>query len=163
MWVSEMIPGSKVRTSPLGLTIAWLVIVLGQLLLSVKVSSIFGLPVVETLPLVASGVVLIALGFSLRYSALRRLLTSNRNVQWSHVPGTLVVDGVFRYSRNPAYLGILLTGLGALLTEVNLLMLVFLVAMFAVFNRQVSREEATLAKQFGESYLSYKKETRRWL
>ncbi len=154
---------NQVNASPLGLTVAWLVIVLGLFLVSVKLSAAFGLAVVQTLPLVAAGSALVVLGFSLRYLALRRLLTSNRNVQWSHVPGTLVVDGVFRHSRNPAYLGILLTGLGALLIEANLLMLVFLVAMFAALNRQVSREEATLAKQFGESYSSYKKETRRWL
>ena len=146
-----------------GLTIAGLAALLGVLFVSVKVSYFFGLPVVETLSLVASGVVLLALGFVLRYLALRRLIISNRNMQWSHVPGTLVVDGVFRYSRNPSYLGILLTGLGALLIEVNLLMLVFLLAMFAVFNLEVSREEARLAEQFGESYLSYKNTTRRWL
>ncbi len=147
----------------MGLTIAGLVALLGVLFVTVKVSYFFGLPVVETLSLVAPGVVLVALGFVLRYLALRRLIVSNRNVHWSHVPGTLVVDGVFRYSRNPSYLGILLTGLGALLIEVNLLMLVFLLAMFAVFNLEVSREEARLAEQFGESYLSYKKATRRWL
>ena len=106
---------------------------------------------------------LVVLGLVLRYLALRRLITSNRNMHWSHVPGTLVVDGVFRYSRNPSYLGVLLTGLGAFLIEVNLLMPVFLVAMLVVFNRQVSREETKLAKQFGASYLSYKKATRRWL
>lgn len=158
-----MTPGSRVRALVLGLTTAGLVAVLGLLFVSVKVSYFLGLPVVETLPLVAPGVALVALGFLLRYLALRRLIASNRNVQWSHVQGTLVVDGVFRHSRNPSYLGILLTGLGALLIGVNLLMLIFLVAMFAVFNRDVSREEAGLAKQFGESYLSYKRVTRRWL
>ncbi len=147
----------------MGLTIAGLLAVLGLLLVSVEVSHIFGLSVVETLSLVAPGVVLVALGFVLRYLALGQLLISSRRMQWSHVPGTLVVDGVFQYSRNPGYLGVLLMALGALLIEVNLLMLIFLVAMFAVFSRLVSQEEAGLVKGFGESYLSYKKATRRWL
>lgn len=158
-----MSPRGSVNTSPIGLTIAWLAITFLLLFVSIEASSALGLPVVEALPLVALGLALVAFGFALRYLALRQLLTSNRSIQWSHEPGTLVVGGVFRYSRNPAYLGILLTGVGALLIEVNLVMIVFLIVMFVWLNRQVSREEGILTKQFGESYLSYKKRTRRWL
>ena len=154
---------SGVNTSPIGLTIAWLAMILLFLFVSIEVSSAFGLPALVSVPLVALGLVLVAFGFAIRYSALRQLLTSNRSIQWSHEPGTLVVGGVFHYSRNPAYLGILLTGLGALLIDVNLVMIVFLVVMFVVLNRQASREEGILTKQFGESYQSYKKKTRRWL
>jgi protein-S-isoprenylcysteine O-methyltransferase Ste14 len=153
----------SVNTSPIGLTISWLVIALGLFFFSVEVSAVLRLPVVKALPLLDLGLVLVAFGFALRYSALRQLLTLNRSIQWSHEPGTLVVDGVFRFSRNPAYLGVLLMGIGALLTEVNLVMVAILIVLFVVLNRQASREEGILAKQFGESYLSYKKKTRRWL
>lgn len=153
----------SVDTSPIGLTIAWFVIAFALFFVSVEVSTVLRLPVVEALPLVALGLVLVPVGFAIRYSALRQLLTLNRSIQWSHEPGTLVVGGAFHYSRNPAYLGILLTGLGALLIDVNLVMVVFLIVMFVVLNRQASREEGILTKQFGEPYLSYKKKTRRWL
>lgn len=158
-----MSPRDSVNTSPIGLTIAWLVIALGLFFVSVEVSVVLHLPVLERLPLLALGLVLVAVGFAIRYLALRQLLTLNRSIQWSHEPGTLVVSGMFSYSRNPAYLGVLLMGLGALLIEINLAMVVILIALFVVLNRQASREEGVLTKQFGESYLSYKKRTRRWL
>ncbi len=158
-----MSPREKVNTSPLGLTITYLIMAFLLLLISTTVNSHLGLPVVETLPLLVLGLAIAAVGFAFRYLGLRPLLASNRSIQWHHVPGTLVEDGVFRYSRNPAYLGILLMFLGALLVAVNLPMLVILVVMFTLLNRQASREEDVLTKQFGESYLSYKKRTRRWL
>ena len=153
----------KVNTSPSGLAIAYLIITLLLLLISTKIDSLFGLPFVEAPPLLALGLAIVAAGFAFRYLALRRLLVLERNVQWHHVPRTLVEDGVFRYSRNPAYLGIMLMLLGAFLIGINWPMLVFFVVFFILLNRQASVEERVLTEQFGESYLSYKTRTRRWL
>jgi protein-S-isoprenylcysteine O-methyltransferase Ste14 len=153
----------KARTSPSGLAIAWLAMALMSFWLSITINSFLGLQIVEALPLLVLGLVFVALGSVIRYLALKPLLGSNKSIQWHHVPGTLVEDGVFRYSRNPAYLGVLLMFLGAFLLEVNLPMLVILVVIFTLLNRQASREEETLTKQFGESYRSYRKRARRWL
>ena len=76
---------------------------------------------------------------------------------------TLVVDGVFRFSRNPMYLGMLLflTGLWVL---TNRWWGLGLVLLFYILIRQlfVLREEALLATTFGDEYLNYKASVRRW-
>jgi protein-S-isoprenylcysteine O-methyltransferase Ste14 len=153
----------SVNTPPIGLAIAYLIMTLAVLWVSVKIDSLLGLPFVESPILLTLGSAVIAMGFAIRYLALRRLLALERSIQWQHVPRTLVEDGVFRYSRNPAYLGILLMLLGAFIFGVNWPMLVVLVALLILLNRQASVEEKVLTDQFGESYLSYRKRTRRWL
>lgn len=76
----------------------------------------------------------------------------------------IVSDGLYRYSRNPAYVSLtaLLLGLGLLLDNAWLLGLavpVVLVMHFGV----ILREEAYLERKFGDEYLRYKGQVRRWL
>jgi len=125
----------RVNTSPSGLTIAYLMMTLLVLWVSVEIDSLLGLPFVESPLLLALGLVVVAVGFAFRYLALRKLLALERSIQWQHVPRTLAENGVFQYSRNPAYLGILLMLLGAFLFGVNWPMLVVLAAVFIPLNR----------------------------
>lgn len=79
-------------------------------------------------------------------------------------PRALVTGGVFRFSRNPIYLGMVLLLLGAALMAASWPGLV-LVPLFAVLItlRFIRREEAALARAFGEEFTSYTRRTRRWL
>jgi protein-S-isoprenylcysteine O-methyltransferase Ste14 len=76
----------------------------------------------------------------------------------------LVRSGVYRFSRNPMYLGMLLA-LGAWCTwlgnPLNLLLLpLFVMAM----NRlQIVHEERALAERFPEQFADYRRQVRRWL
>ncbi len=80
------------------------------------------------------------------------------------LPSSLVVDGPFKYSRNPMYLGMVLalTGLALLLGTVTPWLVIppFVWLMTVLFVRQ---EEQTMEKQFGSDYLAYKKKVRRWV
>ena len=77
---------------------------------------------------------------------------------------SLVVTGLYRYTRNPMYLGMLfiLTGvaiwLGSLL---NVIVLIAFVAYITVF--QIMPEEARLSQVFGADYERYRTRVRRWL
>ncbi len=75
----------------------------------------------------------------------------------------LRVSGLFRYSRNPMYLGIYLTHFASALYTMN--PLVFFVGIFvaAVHHRIVLGEEACLRKTFGEEYVDYCRRVRRYL
>lgn len=106
---------------------------------------------------------LLAVGFTIRYLAFKLIFSVNKGFLPKYVPENLITDGVFRVSRNPAYLGILSMWTGAFLLEPNLFMVVAVVLLFVRFNGMASREEGVLANQFGEAYASYKKKTRRWL
>jgi len=79
-------------------------------------------------------------------------------------PKTLVVQGLYRYVRNPMYVGVT----GVLLGEVALFRSValfyytavwfFMVNLFVIFY-----EERTLRARFGDSYEQYRRSVRRWI
>jgi protein-S-isoprenylcysteine O-methyltransferase Ste14 len=78
-------------------------------------------------------------------------------------PKELLVNGLYRYVRNPMYVGVLIVLLGEafLFCSVDLLFYSFI--MLAVFHLfVVLYEEPTLAKKFGESYRRYLLEVPRW-
>ena len=76
----------------------------------------------------------------------------------------LVTTGIFRFSRNPMYLGFMLAlvAIGLLLGSLTPWMVVSLFPF--VLNIQFIRvEEQMLEARFGQVFLAYKKNTRRWL
>jgi len=83
------------------------------------------------------------------------------------VPGQsahLVAGGVYRYSRNPMYVGFLfiLCGWGVFLGSA--LALVGIPAFVACLNRlQIAPEERAMREKFGASYTRYASAVRRWL
>jgi len=76
----------------------------------------------------------------------------------------IVMDGVYRYTRNPMYLG-----LGGLLTSVGLWLgnAIFLAALVVfvwyITRFQIMPEEAMLRKKFGAEYDEYCRRVRRWI
>jgi protein-S-isoprenylcysteine O-methyltransferase Ste14 len=76
----------------------------------------------------------------------------------------LVTSGVFRFTRNPMYLSLLLYLLAWALYLSNWLALL-LVPLFVLYiNRfQIAPEERTLSSLFGPEYAAYKGRVRRWL
>jgi protein-S-isoprenylcysteine O-methyltransferase Ste14 len=76
----------------------------------------------------------------------------------------LVTTGIYRVSRNPMYLGLLLCLIGWSFCLANLLTLPWLAVFCLYINHyQIKPEEAMLNKLFGSAYSSYKKQVRRWL
>jgi len=76
----------------------------------------------------------------------------------------LVTGGLFRYTRNPMYLGmvVLLTGVALMLGSAGTF-LPILVFVWIIQTRFISGEERFLEEIFGEPYLAYKRQVRRWL
>ena len=77
---------------------------------------------------------------------------------------SLVVSGIFNYSRNPMYLGMVLILLGLSLQFNTIGGLIF-TALFILFitNFQIKPEEKAMQKIFGEEFVNYKNKVRRWL
>ena len=76
----------------------------------------------------------------------------------------LVLKGVYRFTRNPMYLGMLLTYAGFALAFRSVTAAALLLPLFVVIDRVVvAREEAYLTRRFGADYIKYKMEVRRWL
>jgi protein-S-isoprenylcysteine O-methyltransferase Ste14 len=75
----------------------------------------------------------------------------------------LKVDGLFRFSRNPMYLGVYATLLASVLYTLNPIL--FLVGIFIVVihHRIVLAEEQYLLRAFSEEYVNYCSRVRRYL
>ncbi|MBN1185256.1 MAG: isoprenylcysteine carboxylmethyltransferase family protein [Bacteroidales bacterium] len=80
------------------------------------------------------------------------------------VPTAIVKEKIYRYSRNPMYLGGVLILAGTAISTGNplsfILPLVFCLIMHFMF---IPYEEDMMYKKFGEDYANYKKTTRKWL
>lgn len=76
----------------------------------------------------------------------------------------LVTGGVYRYTRNPMYLGatLFLLGLGFALGDILSL---FFIPCFVLYitHFQIVPEERALERLFGKEYMEYKRRVRRWL
>lgn len=77
---------------------------------------------------------------------------------------TLITTGAFRYSRNPLYLGLALMLVAWWIFLGNVLAVIGVI-VFVVFitEYQIKPEEEALERIFGEEYLRYKKNVRRWI
>ena len=81
-------------------------------------------------------------------------------------PRKLVVAGLYRYVRNPMYvgMGLFLVGEAILLPEITREMLIVVVcAWLAVYAFIFFYEEPTLRRLFGEDYVEYCRNVRRWI
>ena len=76
----------------------------------------------------------------------------------------LKTQGMYRYSRNPMYLGLLLLIIAATIwfgTWFGIIISVFFILLINIL--QIIPEEEALLQIFGEEYLEYKKKVRRWI
>ena len=112
----------------------------------------------------AVGGALIALALAIGGSAFGLFKKSGQDpVPWKPSP-SLVVQGAYRFTRNPMYVGmtLILIGIGLVLDD---LWLVIGAALFlvVVHDTAVLPEEAYLDEKFGDDYRAYKKKVRRYL
>ena len=76
----------------------------------------------------------------------------------------LVTSGIYKYSRNPMYLGLLLIVISSSILYLNIYSVSTPIFFYYWINRfQIQREEIFLTEKFGKEYLSYKTKTRRWI
>ncbi|HEX7296416.1 MAG TPA: methyltransferase, partial [Pyrinomonadaceae bacterium] len=75
----------------------------------------------------------------------------------------LVHQGLYKFSRNPIYVGMIATLLGLFLAIPNALTLLVLVLGVVVISIQVRLEESYLLESHGTAYSEYQSRVRRWL
>lgn len=75
----------------------------------------------------------------------------------------LVTSGIYKFSRNPAFLGFDLQYTGVLLLYFNPLTVLFSVFAAVMLHLQILQEERYLTGVFGAPYEQYKKQVRRYL
>lgn len=76
----------------------------------------------------------------------------------------LVTDGIFKYSRNPMYLGMTFI-LGAIAIFFNMIGGIILIPLFCFYitKFQIIPEERAMSNLFSQDFDKYKQTTRRWI
>lgn len=75
----------------------------------------------------------------------------------------IVQTGIYKYSRNPAFVGFDLFYIGNTIAFSNLLNILVTIALIIMFHFQILEEEKYLDVEFGKDYLEYKKKTSRYI
>ena len=109
---------------------------------------------------------LIALGTAIALAGVWSFRKARTTVNpWRvHASSELVVSGIYRRTRNPMYVGLLLALLGWGVYLANAFPLLLAFAFIPYMNRfQIIPEERALQKAYGEDFLNYCHRVRRWL
>lgn len=110
------------------------------------------------------GMVVGLAGLGLIAAALGLFRTSKTRPEPWQPASTLVSGGVYRFTRNPMYLGMTLLCLGIATAFSSLLGIIgALIAAIIIDRTVIRREEAYLLRRFGEDYIGYRKGVRKWL
>lgn len=109
------------------------------------------------------GIMLVALG---DFFFVASVITMSEN--WragipSECHTSLVTHGIYRISRNPAFVGFDLMYIGLLLAFPNYLHLFFVLLALFMFDRQIRFEEIFLLKSFGREYRCYQQCVKRYV
>ena len=121
----------------------------------------FGLPLSLRLLLAAA---MIGPGIALIFSALGGFRKAGTPPEpWREVTA-FVASGVYRFTRNPMYLGMAAISLGLTVAlESTAALLLLPIAIIAIRTQVIARKEAYMQRAFGTPYSDYCKRVRRWL
>lgn len=78
-------------------------------------------------------------------------------------PEALHTHGIYRYSRNPQYLGLGLAATGVAIAARSAFSGLLAAGVWAVYRRWIPNEERHLTRIFGNEYLNYQVNAGRWL
>ena len=116
------------------------------------------------LPYKLMGSICIILGFAGLIIAWLQFKRSDTAVCPTAETSGIIKNGMYRYSRNPMYLGMLLILLGASFIMGTLNSMVAPAVFFLIIDKFfIPFEEEKLLTSFGDSYNEYMMTTRRWL
>lgn len=122
------------------------------------------LPFVFSLPSRAIGVILFVGGFALGFPALRGMLKAGTSPNPHRATTALVRESSYRLTRNPMYLGMLVSYAGLFIFFQNPWFILFLPVLVWLFTTLVIiPEEKYLEEKFGAEYLDFKSRVRRWI
>lgn len=136
----------------------------GVAFLGVALDSLFGFTSFKSLIAAAAAWLLLAAGFLLRVWATYLFYERRMKVISLLPQNSLITTGPYRFSRNPLYLGgnvFIFFGAALFLGSPAGLMITALHLPLA--DRLIRREEKQLEREFGEEWIRYKNQVRRWI
>jgi len=115
-------------------------------------------------PLAYTGIVAVFFGIGISAVSAGMFKMAGTGIKPFDEATTLVTCGFYRFTRNPMYLGmfLILLGVAVLMGSIGVL-LPIPVFILVIRNHFVLAEERFLEVAFGQRYLIYKSEVRRWI
>lgn len=142
------------------------IVALVMALLMWQTPAIAGLVQIPYPARVLCAVILVCVGQGISVAgmlAFRRARTTVNPVK-ANLTSSLVIGGVYRYTRNPMYIGFLLALLAWAVFLANPIAVVWVVVYVLYITRfQIIPEERVLVSLFGAEYEAYKGRVRRWV
>ena len=110
------------------------------------------------------GLVPVATGIGLAVAGARLFARTGTTIKPFEESAALVTRAIFRYTRNPMYLGMVFVLVGSATLTGTVPPFVIVPAFFVLIERRFIRaEEAMLTATFGPTYSEYQRRVRRWL
>jgi len=112
----------------------------------------------------AISIVLVVLAAAIACSAFWELFTHRTSSNPYRETSAFVSTGIYRFTRNPLYVSILLTSLGVAIAVNSLWLMMATAVLFILLQfGVVKQEEEYLSIKFGSVYEDYCRQVRRWL
>jgi len=102
-----------------------------------------------------SGLVVYLFGIFLTIVAILNFATSSKD--------KVITKGLYRFTRNPTYVGMILMQIGLGVACFSWLYLLLTVALIILFNANLSAEERYCLHRYGDEYQKYFNSTPRWI
>ncbi len=118
--------------------------------------SLFSFPVESII-----GLALSIIGFALLLVAHLTLFRNYSSLLVIHKDHQLITHGIYRFSRNPMYLGVLMFFIGWPIYAASLYGFLTSLVLIPIFLNRIRMEERMLAEYFQDAYQKYKKTTKR--
>ena len=133
-------------------------------LVGLGIDFIYPLPMMALWLQLGFGLAAIAMGVLLIRSSMRGIDRAGTTYDPYAASTALVTSGIYKYTRNPGYLGLAVIQLGLALMIDSPWIGVATVVAVVVTNQFVIRlEEEKLRRTFGQDYQDYLNKVRRWL
>ena len=115
-------------------------------------------------PYTLIGLLLIILGTMLNISAWLLFVKHKTTQNPFKNPNKFIINGIYKISRNPMYLGMLIILFGLAIFLGSLVSFIFPLLFFIIMEKfYMPLEEKNMEKLFGKKYLDYKEKVRRWI
>jgi protein-S-isoprenylcysteine O-methyltransferase Ste14 len=111
------------------------------------------------------GIIIICAGLSFMIMTISAVIRTGKGTlaPWSPTK-KLVIEGLYKYLRNPMILGVLIVLMGETIALLSWKILIWTVVFFVINQIYlIVSEEPGLEKRFGNEYIDYKKKVPRWI
>ena len=138
-------------------------VAIGSLIVVISLHYLFPTPLIPK-PFNYFGILFFVAGLMILFWSFGLFKKKDTPILPGQKPTALVIEGPYKFTRNPMYLGVTtaLAGVAIYLGDIIAFLSPIVFFMF-VSIKFIPREEKLMKNLFGKKYLSYKKQVRRWL